>query len=243
MLHSQRSVDPTSLAVVTPLPDPRYRELYRQVYVGLDVPRETCPAVIGVTSAISGEGRTTLALGLAQTLAVDLDVPLTLVEADLERPALAAHFGLALAPGLCEVLRDECRLDEVLRAVSANLSVVTTGAVGPDAARLLRQLPVCNPFRRPHAPEGVVILDLPPIINHSYSALAAGVADALVLVVRAGVTPSNVVQEAIARLEDRPPQGVVFNAPRSSLPAWWPTPGTPGGLAQARRREGSDVQL
>jgi len=40
--------------------------------------------------------------------------------------------------------------------------------------------------------------------------------------VRAGVTPGNIVQEAIARLEDRPPQGVVFNAPRSSFPFWWP---------------------
>lgn len=67
-----------------------------------------------------------------------------------------------------------------------------------------------------------MILDLPPIINHSYSTLAASVADAVVLVVRAGVTPADVVREAIARLEDRPPQGVVFNGPRSSLPTWWP---------------------
>lgn len=218
----QQSTGLTMLAALPPAAAVQYSEIYRQIYVSLTLPRDVQPAVIGVTSAISGEGRTTVALGLAQTLAVDLDVPITLVEVDLERASLAPHFGIAPAPGLCEVLRGEFVLTEVLRAVSANLSVVTTGVVGSDSARLLRQLPMRDPFHGAHAPEGIVILDLPPIINHSYSSLAASVADAVALVVRAGVTPSSIVQEAIARLEDHPPQGVVFNAPRTSLPAWWP---------------------
>lgn len=225
MSHSQQPTGSTTLAVL-PFPAgvqvPELYEPYRQIYVSLELPSGGRSATIGVTSAISGEGRTTVALGLAQVLAVDLDMPVTLVEVDLERPSLATHFGVAAAPGLCEVLRGELRLDEVLRAISTKLSVVTTGSSGSDSARLLRQLPINDPFHGPHAPDGIVILDLPPIINHSYSALAASVADAIVLVVRAGVTPGNVVQEAIARLEDRPPQGVVFNAPRSSFPFWWP---------------------
>lgn len=225
MSHSQQSSEPTTLAVL-PFPTgtqvPELYEPYRQIYVSLELPSRGRSATIGVTSSISGEGRTTVALGLAQVLSVDLDMPIMLVEADLERPSLAAHFGVAAAPGLCEVLRGELHLDEVLRAISAKLSVVTAGAGGSDSARLLRQLPICDPFHGAQAPDGIVILDLPPIINHSYSALAASVADAIVLVVRAGVTPSHVVQEAIARLEDRPPQGVVFNAPRSSFPFWWP---------------------
>ena len=222
MAQAIQASNRTELAVLPRPVAARLRELYRQVYVSLTLPSNARTVVIGVTSAISGEGRTTVALGLAETLAIDLDVPITLIEVDLDRPALAPRFGIAPTPGLCEVLRDECRLDEVIRAVSEKLSVVTTGTVGPDCARLLRQLPAREPFHGPHAPDGVIILDLPPIINHSYSALAASVADAVVLVVRAGVTPTNVVREAIARLEDRPPQGVVLNAPRSALPAWWP---------------------
>ena len=223
MLHAQQSTDPLPIPVHSPAAEVPYTEQYRQVYVSLDLPPQACPTVIGVTSAISGEGRTTVALGLAQTLAYDLDVPITLVEVDLARPSLAPHFGIVPSPGLCEVLREECGLDEAMRAVSTNLSIVTTGSVGPDSARLLRQLPTRDPFHGPDAPDGVVILDLPPIINHSYGPLAASVADAIVLVVRACVTPRAVVQEALARLEDRPPQGVVFNGPRSSLPAWWPS--------------------
>lgn len=197
-------------------------EMYRQIYVSLSLPKATRSVVIGITSAISGEGRTTVALGLAQTLAADVDEPVTLVEVDLERPWLAPHFGIAPTPGLCEVLRGECQITEVLYSVSSNLSIVPTGSVGPDSARLLRQLPIHDPFHTPQAPAGILILDLPPIINHSYSPLAASAADAIVLVIRAGVTPIDVVREAIARLEDKAPQGVVFNAPRSSLPGWWP---------------------
>jgi non-specific protein-tyrosine kinase len=219
--HLQGPTDETARATRPSRTEGRSSELseiYRQLYVSLDLPHNAHPLVIGVTSAISGEGRTTVALGLAQTLAADLDTPITLVEVDLERPSLALHFGVAPSPGLCEVLRGECGFDEVMRAVSEDLSVVTAGTVGPDSARLLHQLPARDPFHGTEAPQGLVILDLPPVINHSYSSLAASVADAVVLVVRAGVTPSDVVQEAIARLENRPPQGVVFNAPRTAFP-------------------------
>lgn len=200
-------------------------EIYRQIYVGLDLPQSLQPIVVGVTSAISGEGRTTVALGLAQTLSTDLDMLVTLAEVDFERPSLAPYFGVAPSPGLCEVLRDEYSLHEVVYAVGPNLSVATTGTVGPDSARLLRQLPARDPFHGSHGPQGVVILDLPPIINHSYSPLAASIADAIVLVVRAGVTPIAIVREAIARLDAQTPQGVVLNGPRTSAPTWWPGQG------------------
>ncbi len=196
-------------------------EAFRQIYVSLVLSRDAQRKVIGVTSAISGEGRTTVALGLAQTLSADLDAPVTLIEVDFDRPVLARHFDIAVAPGLCEVLRGEYQLDEVVRPVADRLSVVTAGAVGPDAARLLRQLSIQDPMHEGTGLTGIVILDLPPLMTHSYSALAAGIADAVVLVLRAGVTPADVVRDAIARL-DEPPQGVVLNAPHTALPAWWP---------------------
>lgn len=196
-------------------------EIFRQLYVGLMLPPDACPIVIGITSAISGEGRTTVALGLALTLATDLDVPITLVEADLERPALARYLGLTPTPGLCDVVRGDCPLAAVTHSVFTSLSVVPAGEAGDESSRLLYDLSRSDPFHTSDGPRGIVILDLPPLINHSYSRLAAGIADAVALVVRGGVTPHDIVREAIARLGDRPPQGIVLNAPRSSLPRWW----------------------
>lgn len=222
-LKSARHSSPSSLVPESLADDDfRWAEPYRRVYVSLDLPARADRAVIGVTSAIRGEGRTTVAIGLARTLAQDLDVPVTLIEVDLSRPALAAHAGLPCGPGLSEVARGECALAEVMHPVADNLAVVTAGDAGPDPACLLHDIALHDPFHS--APElgGVVILDLPPIITHSYSPLVAALADAVVLVVWAGGTPINVAREAILRLGDRPPQGVVFNAPRSSLPRWWP---------------------
>ena len=195
-------------------------EHYRQLYTALRLPAEGRTAIIGISSALHGEGRTTVALGLAQTLAADLDVPVMLVETDPERPALASYFGFAPTPGLCEVLRKEYAIEEVLRAVNENLSVVTAGATFAEAAHPLLQLAQRDPFHHLVSPNTLVVVDLPPIINHGYSAHAASVADVLVLVVRAGVTPVATVREAIARLQDHPPQGVVLNGARSVLPRW-----------------------
>lgn len=197
-------------------------EVYRQLCVSLALPSDVQPIVIGVTSALSGEGRTTIAVNLARTIAEDMATPVTLVEVDLEHPSLARRYGLPPSPGLGEVLRGERTIDEVRTTVAENMSVIPAGAVGLNSAMLLRQLAVFDPFHSEGGLDGIVVLDLPPVIKHSYSVLAASVADAVVLVVRAGVTPVDLIREAINRLDQNPPQGVVFNAPRSSLPRWWP---------------------
>lgn len=219
LIPSDRRGTPPSLQSLPggDAPSPGY---YRQIYASLRLPKSEKPTVIGITSAISGEGRTTIALGLAQALAVDLTTPVVLAEADLERPALAPHFGLPPAPGLCEVLREECTLEETMRDVSENLSVITTGMVNGAAPRLLHALSEREPFHTIRPRDTTVVVDLPPIVNHSYSALVAGIVDVVVLVVRAEVTPQGVVQEAITRLGDSAPQGVVLNGMRSSLPRW-----------------------
>lgn len=197
-------------------------EIYRRIFVALDLPQDVRPAVIGVTSAISGEGRTTVAVGLARTLAGDLGSTVLLVEADFDRPSLALQFGIAAAPGLAEVVRGEHRLEDVLRPVPENLWVVPSGTSEDDADNLLRQLPHADLFRRMQPAPAAVIIDLPPVMNESYAVFGAQAADAVVLVVRAGVTPIDMVREAIARLDDQPPHGIVFNAFRPTEAALHP---------------------
>ena len=73
-------------------------EMYRELYVSLGV-AETAGCVIGVTSSTRGEGRTTVALGLASTLAGDLDCDVLLVDADLDNPSLAHELGIPASAG------------------------------------------------------------------------------------------------------------------------------------------------
>jgi Mrp family chromosome partitioning ATPase len=64
----------------------------------------------------------------------------------------------------------------------------------------------------------VVIADLPPLLESSFGVLAAGLFERTLLVVRAGATPINQVQEATARLTPEP--AVLLNGASSRLPAW-----------------------
>lgn len=216
-------------------------EIYRRIYVSLALPVDR-GSIIGITSAVEGEGCTTVAFGLARTLAADLDTNVMLIDANLARPSLAERFGVPPAPGLSEVLRGEYRLEDVVRPIvsprspastliarmmklrlgggSDNLTIVTAGAAGVEASRLLRQLPLLDPLGSKWAP-GVVILDLPPILNHSYSAVAASSTDALVLVIRAASTPIDSLRDAVERLRDRSLQGAVFNGERAVGHSLW----------------------
>src|SRR5579884_759263 len=78
-------------------------EIYRHLYASLDLSPED-DQVIGVVSSISGEGTTTIALGLARTLAHDLNVAVALVEVNFARPCLEQRLGLPTSPGLAAVL-------------------------------------------------------------------------------------------------------------------------------------------
>lgn len=205
--NREKSVQDASPFPDTVLPP----ESFRQMFVALDLPPDGHP-IVGVTSAIRGEGRTMVALGLAHTLAGDLAGPVTLVELDGEHPTLATLFGLPASPGLFDVLRgSEHPVEDITHRVADNLFVVPAGACGEDGIGLLCRLPGHNPFEQTVARRGAVILDLPPILAYSYTSLAASLADAVLLVVRAGVTPIEMVREAAARLDVSCPRGVVFN--------------------------------
>jgi non-specific protein-tyrosine kinase len=209
-------------SVPRPVPSPADRlsiQTFRELFVSLDLHPEEHP-VIGITSTIEGEGCTTVAWGLARTLAADLDSLVSLVEVDFERPSLSAQLNLSNAPGLADVIRGEAHLADVQYQVAPNLCLIPAGTTPGDPGRLLHQFPINDPFHSQIRLDGLVILDLPPLLSHGYSALAAKVADALLLVVRAGVTPVDLVRQAIGRLEDQPLRGIVLNGferPRLAL--------------------------
>lgn len=186
-------------------------EIFRQIYVSLTLPIDKGP-VIGVTSAVAGEGRSTVAFGLARTLAADLDTTVLLVDANLDRPSLAQRLNMPTSAGLSGVLRGKASLADVMYEVDERLFIVSSHEADNESDRLLRELSEHDPFENRRAVGAVTILDLPPVLDRSYTSLASSVTDALVLVIRAGATPVEVLREAIERLTDRPLQGAVLNA-------------------------------
>jgi len=171
-----------------------------------------------VTSAGAGEGKSATAANLALAFA-DAKRPVVLVDADLRRPRAHQFFGAEPVPGLVEVLEEEVDVDEALQQPQPDLRFLPCGAPSerPDLAFLRGDLPALfddiqrvvasaelhrrRPARRAGSPNGsgdteprapkqpTVLLDAPPVLQAAEVSALAPLADGVVLVIQAGVTP------------------------------------------------------
>ena len=91
-------------------------ESFRMLQMNLRFGPEPPVRSVLVTSARTGEGKTTVAWNLA-CAAASSGLSVTLVEADLRRPSMADRYGLEASPGLSEVLRGEVMIANALRSV------------------------------------------------------------------------------------------------------------------------------
>ncbi|HEY7125217.1 MAG TPA: CpsD/CapB family tyrosine-protein kinase [Ktedonobacterales bacterium] len=196
-------------------------EYFRRIYLSLQSSNnpDVLPT-IGVTSATDGEGKSTIALGIASAMASDLDSPIVLVELNLARPSIYKSMGIPPQPGLSEYLRAECSLPDALRQITENFFVLPAGDCRNDPARLIRLLTRANLLPRLYNSGAMLVLDLPSVLTASYGVLASSMADAVVMVVRAGQTPEKMVKDAIGRLEESTLRGIILNAARPTLPSW-----------------------
>src|SRR5437868_2881204 len=164
-------------------PIPGANELFRSLYTGFD----TSPGVsMAICSAVQGEGKTTMCLGLAIAIAQDRpDRRVVVVETDLWRAVLARDFGIPPAPGLVDCLLDRHSVESALRPTSLdNLSLLVAGSDVASPQRLLRstRMPeVLDVLRRTH---DVVIVDTPATLAHSEASLIARMVGEVVFVVR-----------------------------------------------------------
>jgi protein-tyrosine kinase len=198
-------------------PIPGADELFRSLYTGFDVGSGTS---LAVCSAVQGEGKTTISLGIAIALAQDLpDRRIVVVETDLWRPVLAKDFGLAPAPGIVDCLLDRDTISSALQPTAIdNLALLVAGNQVPNPQRLLRstRMPeVLEALRRTH---DFVIVDTPAALAHSEVALVVRMVEDVIFVVRTGVTPSRDLGTALGRVQGANLRGVVMNDARSSVP-------------------------
>jgi len=178
--------------------------------------------VLAVCSAISGEGRTTVGVGMAVTLAQDFPLRrVLLVETDLERAVLAQDFGVEASPGLLDCLVDDEPLQAACRRTYLeNLHIVPSGSRESIPGRPLRSSQMAAVVEDMRQSYDLVILDLPPILVNSDSVLLTDLADGMIYVVRAGVTPVTLVNRALEQLEESKLRGVVLNGTHTSIPGW-----------------------
>jgi Mrp family chromosome partitioning ATPase len=183
--------------------------------------RPSTPWLIGITSAVRGEGKTTLAYGLASTFAADLSEMVALVEFDFERPVMAADMGLDPVAGLAEVVQDGLPLRAAAHPGHLpNLTVVPAGQARGEMAQLVHSPRFGQIWPEFSQLGSVVICDLPAVLANPTTPLLARGMTTTVLSVQAGVTPVPVIKQALALLDRADLAGVVLNGEVQRLPRW-----------------------
>ena len=140
-------------------------EAYRTIrtnlqYVDVDNP----PRAIAVTSALPGEGKTTVSCNLAVVLA-QAGVSVCLVEADLRRPAAAHLLGVDSALGLTDVLAGTLALEQAIVPWRRGLlSVIPAGRVPPNPSELLGSMAMRATLADLVQRFDVVLLDAAPLL-------------------------------------------------------------------------------
>ena len=169
--------------------------------------------ILAVTSSLVGEGKTTVSVGLAVTLAKDYLVDTILIDGDMRNPSVSARLGRHNNKGLVNVLAGECDLDAALfQHAHRNLRVLCAGRSNGDRLSMpAMRGEVQKLLDRLRHRDLLVIVDGPPILPMADMNLYAEIVDSILLVVRGEKTPQRVVIEALDFLEGREIEGVVLN--------------------------------
>lgn len=154
-----------------------------------------------ITSAVKGEGKSVVAANLAFSLARDLGKMTLLIEGDLKCPRVHQYMGVAQMPGVRDVLQDEQSVESTVQRVGdLPLWVLPSGSANSRMLDLANVRHIGDIVAEVKGRYDHIIIDAPPILPLADMHVLAGVGDTLAIVIRAGLTPRNVVENALRTL-------------------------------------------
>lgn len=200
--------------------DPRrpYWESYRHLRSALLFSEmgETKPQTILFTGAMSGEGKTTVAMNLARILARS-GLRVILVDVDPHGGGLHPFFGKSGRPGLLDCLRGEANTKDIIeQSEIPGLDYIGAGTHREQSEGLLLRPQMAVILEELRKKYDYIILDSAPILAADDAALLVPHAQAVVLVVRPFYSRARMVRQALEMLYQRQAKSVaiVFNQAR-----------------------------
>lgn len=173
--------------------------------------------VIGVSGALTGEGKSLSAVNLAFAFS-QLGKRVLLVGCDMRRPSLPNKLRVKKTPGLSNYLSGQTGAENLIQLCGLEgderaFHVITAGQIPPNPVELLSSVRMEKLTNRLRESYDYILLDLPPVGEVSDALAVAGITDGMLLVVRQNECDRNVLGAAVRQFEFVGAKilGVVFN--------------------------------
>jgi polysaccharide biosynthesis transport protein len=170
--------------------------------------------VLAVTSATTHEGKTSVAVQLAMSMARSTNKPTLLIDGDMRSPNLHEIFEVPLEPGLTKILEGKASIAESIVATSCSvLDLLPAGELVCDPHQLLGNGEPAALLQSIPDKYRYVIIDTPPVLAASESLMLAAMADASLVCVLRDVSRIEQIKKAYQRLmiAGGKPVGLVLN--------------------------------
>ena len=161
--------------------------------------------VIGLSSALSGEGKSLTSINLAYTLS-QLDKKVLLIDCDMRRPTLADKLSIRKKPGLSSFLTGQSQLHELIQNCGIvpeedAFHVITAGQNPPNPIELLSSARMTRGLNALREIYDYIILDLPPVGEVSDALAVAKLTDGMLLVVRQNYCNRLILADVVRQFE------------------------------------------
>ncbi len=178
---------------------------------------------IGVVSANRGEGKSTVSVNLAISLA-QIDKKVVIVDCDMRIPTVAAKLGMENRPGLSDFLADEDGNSQlpVISNEEFGIDVIPAGTIPPDPTKLIESPQMKDLIQALKVVYDYVIVDFPPVTVVSDAAILSTVIDGYLIVALHDSTGTSQMDETIRQLNFAKANvlGFVYNSKPASRKAY-----------------------
>ena len=178
------------------------------------------PHLIVVSSPAPGDGKSVSAINTAGALSLKSEGQVLLLDADLRKSAIHTQLGIPESPGLAEVLRGTCMLEEALVHVQEfpNLFALSAGTPTANPVELLDSAGWRDLCARLRGMFRYVVLDSPPVGAVADYDLIEAVCDGVILVIRPDHTNRALFEKSLEAVPKAKFLGVLLNC----VPDWSP---------------------
>ena len=178
-------------------------EQYKLIRANLDFtlpPEEKCP-VIGVTSSMRGEGKSTTAVNLSYVFA-EKGSKVLLIDADLRIPSIAKKLDIDSAPGLADLLRGKGTQNvEYQTYLRDNWYILPSGDIPPNPSELLGSGRMANVLNQLREQFDYIIVDLPPVNIVSDAISISSLISGMIVVIREEYTEKKELERCFRQLK------------------------------------------